>query len=259
MATYRPARPGRAGVRWDMAIADRPTKPTVFVSYAEADREWAEGFLIDALKAAGIEVLTEDSFALGVPRLQELERAITTCDRTVLVLSAAFMADELTEFADQLVTAFGAETGTWPVVAVTLHPVHLPPHLAMIQIDATDPAQHLAIEGRLCRDLATQAPPDRARPACPYPGMVPFTTEDHDRFFGRTAEIEEVMLRLRAARWVTVIGPSGSGKSSLVFAGVIPSLSHTGRFGAGSWLVRTMRPGHDPMAALTTAVGVTAG
>lgn len=82
--------------------------------------------------------------------------------------------------------------------------------------------------------------------ACPYPGMVAFTSAQSDRFFGRTAEIEWLLARVRAGGRLLVIGPSGSGKSSVVFAGLIPRLPQ-------SVVVRTLRPGADPVAALAAA------
>src|SRR5262249_10890674 len=60
---------------------------------------------------------------------------------------------------------------------------------------------------------------------CPYPGMRPYSPDDADHFHGRGAEIDELIGRLRAGeREIYVIGPSGSGKSSLVAAGVLPRL-----------------------------------
>jgi WD40 repeat protein len=85
--------------------------------------------------------------------------------------------------------------------------------------------------------------------------MVPFSMDDSDRFFGRNEEIEELLECLRLHPFMTAIGPSGSGKSSLVFAGLIPALRRSGRFGSGDWLVRTMRPGDTPLAALKTTLG----
>lgn len=61
----------------------------------------------------------------------------------------------------------------------------------------------------------------------PYPGLRAFRLEESDRFFGRDVEIEDLLERLLARndRFIAVIGPSGSGKSSLVYAGLIPALS----------------------------------
>jgi hypothetical protein len=58
----------------------------LFVSYAEADRAWVEGYLPDALERAGVQYHSEDAFALGAPRLIEFERAVRDSRRTLLIL-----------------------------------------------------------------------------------------------------------------------------------------------------------------------------
>ncbi len=105
-------------------------------------------------------------------------------------------------------------------------------------------------DGRLW-DLA-QITPD-----CPYPGMVPFTEAQADLFFGRDKEIDEAVERLRLHPFLSVVGPSGSGKSSLVYAGVIPALRRSQQFGNGAWDVRVMRPGPTPFTALADALNLT--
>lgn len=90
-----------------------------------------------------------------------------------------------------------------------------------------------------------------SEPLCPYPGMVPFTAEDARFFYGRTSEINTVLKSLRSRRRLFIIGPSGSGKSSLFFAGVLPKLPESAYFRHAPWLVRTMRPGAQPLAALS--------
>ena len=94
-----------------------------------------------------------------------------------------------------------------------------------------------------------------ARLPCPYPGLLPFSEYTSDLFFGRDAEIHDILARLHLHPFVVLIGPSGSGKSSLMFAGVIPALRRSGLFGDGAWLVRTIRPGAEPLAALAAALG----
>ena len=90
---------------------------------------------------------------------------------------------------------------------------------------------------------------------CPYPGMTPFAEGDQGRFFGRDNEIAEALQRLRLHPFLTVIGSSGSGKSSLVFAGIIPAMRKTSYFGRGKLAVRTLRPGKLPLEALARALG----
>ena len=60
-------------------------------------------------------------------------------------------------------------------------------------------------------------------PACPYPGMVPFTAE-WGYFYGRDADSAEAVDCLRRHPFLAIIGPSGSGKSSLLDAGILPAL-----------------------------------
>jgi len=48
----------------------------LFISYAEADRAWVEGYLLDGLTQAGVRCCSEAAFALGVPHLLEFERAV---------------------------------------------------------------------------------------------------------------------------------------------------------------------------------------
>ncbi|HEX9989622.1 MAG TPA: hypothetical protein VGE45_14240 [Chloroflexia bacterium] len=97
------------------------------------------------------------------------------------------------------------------------------------------------------------------RPSCPYPGMVPFRPEDARFFYGREGEIEEMVLRLRGQDFLLVIGPSGSGKSSLVFAGLLPKLATSPDWPPNFWRVVTMRPGAEPMGRLAEALGGSAG
>jgi len=228
----------------------------VFISHADADRAWVEGYLLDVLERAGVRVHTEDAFALGVPRLIEFERAIKQSARTLLVLSPAYLADQFAQFVDVLVNSYGMETATWPVVPLILQPVDLPPRLSqLVRLDATNPASWEAVVARVCEELKRPPPGPAPKPECPYPGMVPFGEADSGRFFGRDNEIKELLERLRLHPFLAVIGASGSGKSSLVFAGLLPSLRKSGLFGAGGWLVRRMRPGASPLAALAAALG----
>ena len=63
---------------------------------------------------------------------------------------------------------------------------------------------------------------------CPYKGLVRFEREDSDLFFGREELVSDLVTRLGEAAFLAVVGPSGSGKSSLVRAGVVPELERGG-------------------------------
>jgi len=58
----------------------------------------------------------------------------------------------------------------------------------------------------------------------PYPGLRPFKIEESHLFFGREGQTDEVLQKLSQHRFVGIIGPSGSGKSSFVYCGVLPIL-----------------------------------
>ena len=89
----------------------------------------------------------------------------------------------------------------------------------------------------------------------PFPGLRPFEPDEDHLFFGREKEIDELLRRLRASRFLSVVGTSGSGKSSLVRSGLIPSLYSGFMVNAGStWRVATLRPGEDPIGHLAAAL-----
>lgn len=88
----------------------------------------------------------------------------------------------------------------------------------------------------------------------PYKGLRPFDESDSADFFGREALIERLLDRLRetgpASRFLAVVGPSGSGKSSVVNAGLLPAIRMGGLPGSGEWFVAQMKPGASPLARL---------
>jgi tetratricopeptide (TPR) repeat protein len=85
----------------------------------------------------------------------------------------------------------------------------------------------------------------------PFPGLRPFEAEEEDLFFGREGQSEEILSRLRQFRFVAVVGVSGSGKSSLIRAGLLPYLHGGFLAHAGSrWRVAVLRPGGDPIKNL---------
>jgi len=97
---------------------------------------------------------------------------------------------------------------------------------------------------------------DSVSVACPYPGMVPFRAVDARYFYGREDEVARMVKLLRRQRFMMVIGPSGSGKSSLVYAGLLPELERSRYFDQGYWLIQTMRPGPFPTEALAAVLGI---
>lgn len=89
----------------------------------------------------------------------------------------------------------------------------------------------------------------------PFPGLRAFEATDSHLFFGRETATDELLKKLRNNRFITVIGTSGSGKSSLVKAGMLPDLHGGYMVSAGSnWRIAVLRPGNSPIHALATAL-----
>jgi WD40 repeat protein len=86
---------------------------------------------------------------------------------------------------------------------------------------------------------------------CPYRGLLYFREEDAPFFFGREAAVEQLAATVGRHSFVAVVGASGSGKSSVVRAGLLPRLRHNpGRL----WEIATVVPGDRPMNALSAAL-----
>jgi WD40 repeat protein len=89
----------------------------------------------------------------------------------------------------------------------------------------------------------------------PFPGLRPFTIDEAHLFFGREGQVDEIISKLYHHHCVTVMGYSGSGKSSLMYCGVVPVLmggllTRT----SSSWQIISSRPGSSPIENLANAL-----
>ena len=214
--------------------------PELFVAYADEDREWVHGFLLAEVGLDRASVVTPDDFRPGAVLVEELERAVTSARFTVMVLTPAFGASPLAALAELLASHDSLRRDDGRLVPLQLKPFELPLHLDFrVRLDCTDPSRWPAEMARL-RELLQRGAPPPDELACPYPGLIAFGPEQAGLFFGRDRESDEISRLVRQHGFLLVVGPSGSGKSSLVSAGVLPRL----RAADGDrWLVRTVRPG----------------
>jgi WD40 repeat protein/DNA-binding SARP family transcriptional activator len=122
-------------------------------------------------------------------------------------------------------------------------------------VDQRELREHTQLVARLATG---QGPPDEEledRPAtavCPYKGLARFEASDAEFFFGRERLVAELITHLVGVGLLGVVGPSGSGKSSLVRAGLLPALADGALPGSDRWRQLLMRPGEHPMAELAT-------
>ena len=227
------------------------------VIHADADRAWVEGYLKPALGLEPNRSITPREFDPTATVPAEFERAVTASRFTLLVLSPAFLTDEWARFGEQLVSFTSVEAGQNRLLAVDRQACDLPLSLRFrVRLDFTDPdPARWKDEMVRLRGVLDRPAPVAQEVECPYPGMVPFRRQDARFFHGRDDEIQTLLTLVRQHRFLLVIGSSGSGKSSLVTAGLLPRLDDPKNYPAGTWRVLTMRPGATPLDELARTLG----
>ena len=146
------------------------------------------------------------------------------------------------------------------VAYVDRGPVHLkgladPVHVVRLRAEANDAADDMAFRRALGARAAALAPAvPGAIVANPYKGLRAFEEGDAADFFGRDELVEELVKRMGQTRFLAVVGPSGSGKSSVVRAGLIPALRRGAIAGSEGWRIADMFPGAHPLDGLEAAL-----
>lgn len=228
----------------------------IFISHSSQDDGLAAD-LVARLQRQGYRTIFLDlDPEVGIPAGRNWERELyaqlRSCHAVITLWSRHAMASKWCFAELAQASAMGK-----PIFPVKLDDAPLDPLIASYQaVDLA--AEGEGAYGRLWAGLeASGLDPkasfgwDRARP--PYPGLVAFEEEDAAVFFGRDAETRSAlerltrMRRLGGSRMLVVLGPSGSGKSSLVRAGVLPRLKRDPR----NWLVLdVLRPRRAPLDEL---------
>ena len=90
---------------------------------------------------------------------------------------------------------------------------------------------------------------------CPYPGLRPFTEEESIFLKGRDEHIQQIIAQLEEKKFVMLTGASGDGKSSIVYAGVMPN-ARAGFFKAkfNNWVIADFRPERSPLKSLSASL-----
>lgn len=251
----------------------------LFLSHAGADTERAVRLAaaIEAspdAQAAGLKVWVDKRpdgphrLHAGTPWQDQLEVAIASHSTSFGLLltregARNWVRLEVRVALDRVIAEQRAGA-TYPFVPIIADDpgdlAHLPPFAQQYQgVRLTDNGQGLADLVRVAARLDTAQPIRLV--AQPYMGLEAFEAKDAALFFGRRAETQALVDRLRTTNLVLVTGDSGSGKSSLVKAGLIPAFREgaladpLGRPEPGQWHVVDIRPGSDPFESLVEGVG----
>ncbi len=197
----------------------------------------------------------------GSPWEQQLYEQLDRCNAVLLVLTPNWHASKWC-FAE-FVQARSLGKAIFPIVVAPTGDRYVAPDIQQLDLvrDRDGGLRRLAGElTRIALDSQGGFPWAPGRP--PYPGMLAFERDDAAIYFGRDPETRALIERLEArrvqggARVVAVLGASGSGKSSLLRAGVLPRLARY----SDNWVVAApLRPGRDPAGELAKTLAEALG
>jgi hypothetical protein len=242
----------------------------VFLGYSRSDSAAAET-LRSRLKEAGLNAFL-DRYGLpaGQPWQPWLEHEIGSCGALIVLVGQQGFGEwqhrEIQLGLDRQASADNANP--FPVIPVLL------PELAKDAVpvgsflglntwvdlraglDETESLQRL-VAGARGKAIDAAAAEKLLTGLTPYRGLLPFREQDAGLFFGRerfVKELVEKVARRTATNVIAVIGRSGSGKSSIVFAGLLPALrQERGLLGQFVWKVVDLRPYDEPLHQLARA------
>ncbi|MCX6032975.1 MAG: toll/interleukin-1 receptor domain-containing protein [Chloroflexi bacterium] len=228
---------------------------TIFISYSHHDKAWVCEWLLPRLEAAGLKVLIDSQdFAVGVPVLVNIERAVEASRRTLLVLTPHWVASEWTGFESLLLQTSdptGLRGRLLPLMLETCEP---PKRLGIFtHADFRAPADRDAALARLLRQITEDASPPWSANRPSLPNLVPSTLPPQPYFFGRETELATIAdaISPEARTWGALIdGPGGIGKTALaVRAGHLAPAAHFAVKIFLSAKVRELTPaGEQPLA-----------
>jgi hypothetical protein len=233
---------------------------SLFISHSSSDRDAAQR-LAERLRAEGFAALFIDfDPQQGIPAGRDWERELYAqlrkTDAVIFLASAASVASRWC-FAE-VSLARSLNKPIFPLCLEEDARLELLDEAQWIDLAEGERAYARLWEGlrRAGLDPADSFAWDPTRR--PYPGLEPFSPEDAAVFFGRDQEIERLLelvqptlVRGEAGRMVAIVGPSGSGKSSLVRAGLLPRLENLNE----RWVVvPPVLPGQQPTRNLARSL-----
>lgn len=247
------------------------TAPKLFVSHSSADTGWAEdihrlldehgyGVFLDSHPDDGIRVGEEWERTLWL-RLRQSSGVIVLCSpnwlRSPWCVAEALIARERGKTIFVLVAAAVRDTDATRLPLPDAQP-SVPRFLRNVQFLRLSGRPGHEVEQRLLRGIEQSIQPERQAVRQPYRGLEPYEEQDAGVFFGRDQEKDELIRILKRRRlgnahgFIVVLGASGTGKSSLVRAGILPRLK--GEDGGAAWLVGTPIHAADALEGLARSL-----
>lgn len=236
----------------------------IFLSHSDQDRVYAHS-IAERLRGWNFEVfvdfMREEGIRGGAQWEEELLSAIRR-SRAVLICFTEAVSQSLWCFGEALVARYEGK----PLIPLLLHgqpEVIWPFLLASTQyIDFRDDPD-TGYE-RLATALKRVLPSDPSdekplRERAPFAGLRPLGEADADLFFGRDSDRDAILSRLRSPiaredlRSICITGPSGSGKSSLLHAGIVPALRQGAVESSDRWAYLQLTPGSHPFRRMAEA------
>jgi WD40 repeat protein len=200
-------------------------------------------------------VITSTALRLGESKVEELARAVSESRYTAVIFTPRFLQDNWAKIAAEFAAYATVSGNDNRFIPIELEACNIPlQHGIRVRLDCREPDQWSVAMERLRNELGAPVAQETLI-ECPYPGMAPFTAANSKFFTGRKDLIAKMQQQLRYQNTLFVIGASGSGKSSLVAAGLLPALSDAGVFKKGFWHTETMRPGGRPFDTLVEKLG----
>jgi len=232
----------------------------VFLSYARSDGAGAAE-LNGWLRAQGLRTFFDrGELRPGLRWIPALEDAIGR-SAAVAILVGRHGFGNTQQYERELALVRQTRDDGFPVIPVLMPGCKNPPTgflqlLTWVDLSQADGVlQQTDSLENLCRAIRRQAVSGSSirSVVCPYRGLEPFREEDAAFFCGRDDAIRKLVAQVQKHSFVAVVGPSGSGKSSLVFAGLLPELRQQRQ--TVMWDVVSLRPGASPLRALADAFG----
>lgn len=219
------------------------------------------GVLADAASTGPLLLIVDGGHAMDEATVAAVA-ALAALDRPVLVLVCSragasdllldgLPPDAVSDLLERVVGQSGVDTLPEEVIRGARMETRGNPRLLIEAGERLVASGALGLADRTARDTAVRR---ALSGACPYRGLLPFQPDDADDFFGRDDVVANLLGRVAASRLLAVVGASGSGKSSLVRAGLVPALRRGALAESSEWPIALFDAGPRPLLELAAAV-----